>query len=199
MSVLPFHFLHCHCTLAICSLASGLTGFREPLSTPHRFRTGLKSVWRNHCWQERKAQTEMQWSLIVHWSGWVQFSLRWYLSARKSPYALHPVSLRCFPLVLPLSTLLCSRRSMVWCPWLCACRYCLKLLNTSDLPRSKPLVRVTLPASLSALSFAFSPACPGRYTQQLFSKVDVDHQQLNPAGPPGLITFYQWHRYNARK
>ena len=45
-------------------------------------------------------------------------------------------------------TPLSSRRSMVWCPWLCARRGCLKLLNTSDPPRSKPLVRVALPASL---------------------------------------------------
>ena len=35
--------------------------------------------------------------------------------------------------------LLSSRRSMVWCPWLCARRQCLKLLNTSDLPRSRRL------------------------------------------------------------
>ena len=74
----------------------------------------------------------------------VQFSSRWYLCAWKSPYALHPVSQK-FPqrclwngssvhlimmalsrpfkedhLVLPLSTPLSSRRSMVWCPWLCA-------------------------------------------------------------------------------
>ena len=37
---------------------------------------------------------------------------------------------------------------MVSCPWLCACTKCLKLLNTSNLLRSKPLVRVALPASL---------------------------------------------------
>ena len=46
-----------------------------------------------------------------------------------------------------LSMPLSSRWSMVWCPWLCAHRWCLKLLNTSDHPRSKPLVRVALPAS----------------------------------------------------
>ena len=34
--------------------------------------------------------------------------------------------------------------------WLCARRSCLKPLNTSDLPRSKPLVMVVLPTSLSA-------------------------------------------------
>ena len=33
-------------------------------------------------------------------------------------------------LALPLSTPLSSRRSMVWCPWLCARRWCLKFLNT---------------------------------------------------------------------
>ena len=59
---------------------------------------------------------------------------------------------------LPLSTPLSSRRSKVWCHWLCTRRWCLKLRNTSDLPRSKPLVRFALPASLSAWSFPFTPA-----------------------------------------
>ena len=58
-------------------------------------------------------------------------------------------------LALPLSTPLSSRRSVVRRPWLCARRLCLKLLNTWDRPRSKPLVRVALPASLSAQSFKF--------------------------------------------
>ena len=47
-----------------------------------------------------------------------------------------------YRLPLPLSTPLFSRRSMAWCPWLCTRKLCLKLLSTSDLPRSKPLVRV---------------------------------------------------------
>ena len=104
-------------------------------------------------------------------SSLLQFSSRWYLCAQKSPYALHPVSQK-FPhrclsnsssvrltmafsqpfkkghLALPLSMPLSSRQSVVWCPWPCACRLCLKLLNTRDLPRNKPLVRVALPASL---------------------------------------------------
>ena len=33
-------------------------------------------------------------------------------------------------------------------------------LNTADFPRSKPLVRVVFPASLSAWSFPFTPAFP---------------------------------------
>ena len=73
-------------------------------------------------------------------------------------------------LVFPLSTPLSSRRSLVWCPWLWARMYCLKLLNTSDLPRSKPLVRTALPASLSARLFPFTPACPGQYTHRSFRK-----------------------------
>ena len=79
---------------------------------------------------------------------------------------------------LPLSTPLSSRRSMVWCPWLCARRECLKLLNTRDLPRSKPFVRVALPASLSARSFPFTPACPGQYTQFLYIIVNRVSQRL---------------------
>ena len=56
---------------------------------------------------------------------------------------------------LPLSTPLSppGDGSMVWCTWLCTRRQCLKLLNTSDLPRRHPIVVVALPANLSALSF----------------------------------------------
>ena len=71
-------------------------------------------------------------------------------------------------LALRLSTPLSSRRSVVWCPWFCACRQCLKLLNTSDLPRSESLVRVALPASLFARSFPFTPACPRLYIRRSF-------------------------------
>ena len=38
-----------------------------------------------------------------------------------------------------------------------------KLLNTSHIPRRKPLVLVALPGSLSARSFLFTPACPGQH------------------------------------
>ena len=71
-------------------------------------------------------------------------------------------------LALPLAMPVSSRWSMVWCPWLCACRQCLKLHNTSDLLRSKPLVMVALPPSLSSQSFPFTPACPGQYTYRRF-------------------------------
>ena len=37
------------------------------------------------------------------------------------------------------------------CHWLCARRQCLKLLNTSDLPRRKPLVMAAFHASLSTV------------------------------------------------
>ena len=60
---------------------------------------------------------------------------------------------------LRLSTPPSSRRSMAWCPWLCARSLCLKLLNTSDLTRSKALVVVTFPVSLSARTFTLTPVC----------------------------------------
>jgi len=57
------------------------------------------------------------------------------------------------------------------------------ILNTSDLPRSKPLVRAALPASLSARSFPFTPVCPGQYTNRSFgrwmSTVDTFQSGLN--------------------
>ena len=77
----------------------------------------------------------------------------------------HPFKEDC--LVFPLSMPLSSRWSMVLCHWLCACRKCLKLLNISDLVRSKPLVRVALPTSIFARLFSFTPA-----------KVDVNHQHI---------------------
>ena len=43
-----------------------------------------------------------------------------------------------------------------------ACRQCLKLLNTSSLPRCKPLLKGALLASLSALSCSLTPASPGQ-------------------------------------
>ena len=45
--------------------------------------------------------------------------------------------------VLPLSMPLSSRWLVVWDPWLRAFRYCLRLLNTSDLPRREPLVKTS--------------------------------------------------------
>ena len=64
---------------------------------------------------------------------------------------------------LPLSTPLSSEQSMIQCPWLHACRYCIRLLSTSDLTRHKPPVTIALSASLSAQSFSFTAACPVQY------------------------------------
>ena len=44
------------------------------------------------------------------------------------------------------------------------------VLSTSDLPRSKPLVMVALPASVSAVSFPFTPICLGQYTHRSFRR-----------------------------
>ena len=71
---------------------------------------------------------------------------------------------------LSLSTLVYSRRSMVQCPWLCARRWWLKLLNFPDLPRSRPLVSVAMAANLSTRSFPFTPVCPGQCTHRNFRR-----------------------------
>lgn len=39
---------------------------------------------------------------------------------------------------LPLSTPLSSQQPMVGCPWLCACKWCLKVLRFSGFPRGEP-------------------------------------------------------------
>ena len=60
------------------------------------------------------------------------------------------------PPSLPLPPPPTLRRSMVWCPWLCARRSVVSQASqqaSADLPRSKPLMRVALPASLSAGRF----------------------------------------------
>lgn len=57
---------------------------------------------------------------------------------------------------LPVSTLLSSCWSIVWYLWLFACRWCLKLLNTADLPSCRPLVMVALLASLICFVFLHS-------------------------------------------
>ena len=51
--------------------------------------------------------------------------------------------------------------SMVWCPWLGACRSYLKHCNTSDLLRCKPhvIVMVAFPTTLSTESFSLIPSC----------------------------------------
>ena len=55
---------------------------------------------------------------------------------------------------------------------LALCPQCLKLLkNTSDLPRHKPFVMVALPATLSAWSFPFTPAYPGKHIHRVLMHV----------------------------
>ena len=97
----------------------------------------------------------------------VQFSSRWYLCARKSPYALHPVS-EVSP-TLPLKQFQCSSgassfhasllqaidgvMSLALCPQVVS--QASQHFRSSE---NKPLVRVALPASLSARSFPFTPA-----------------------------------------
>ena len=54
---------------------------------------------------------------------------------------------------------------------LALCRQeCLKLLNTLDLPRRKPLMRVASHANVSAQAFPLLPACPGQYTHRSFRR-----------------------------
>ena len=93
-------------------------------------------------------------------------------------------------LALPLSTPLSSRWLIVWCSWLCACRQCLKFLNTSDLPRCKPFVMVALPASLSARSFRFTLTCPGQYTRWSFRRwmVTIDTIQSGLPSSVWIVT-----------
>ena len=81
---------------------------------------------------------------------------------------------------------------MVWCPWLCASRQCLKFLNTSDLPRSKQIVRVAFPARLFARSLLFTPACPGQYTRREFWRwmLTIDTFQSGLPIPIWVAQFY---------
>ena len=63
---------------------------------------------------------------------------------------------------------------VVLCPWLCPCRYCLKLLNTSDFSNASLLWCSLFPASVSARSFPLTLAyIPTTVHTQESSKVDA--------------------------
>ena len=135
---------------------------------------------------------------------WGQFSTRWYLCARKSPYALHSVSLRGFPSVAfetvpmfvwltmalsrpvkenglahPLSTPPSSRRSMLWCTWFCARRLRLKFLNTSDISSETKATVMVAFARQSICSVISLDSGMSIAVQPLeFSKVDVPNWHM---------------------
>ena len=90
------------------------------------------------------------------------------LSDWQSPF-FHPFKFKqdCWP--LPLSThLACNCKwLLVWCPWLCACSWCLKLLGWwSDPPTCTSAHHCF--ACLSARPFlsTLSLACQGQYTHR---------------------------------
>ena len=87
---------------------------------------------------------------------------------------------------------LSSMRSMVLYPWFCTLWQCLKLLNTLGLPRSKPFVRVALPASLSARSLLFTPACPGKYTHRSFRRWISTIDKIKSAIQCIASLYYLW-------
>ena len=142
------------------------------------------------------------------------FSSRLYLCARKNPYALHPVSQKFLQRRLRNGLIVClidddslssfqgrssnassfhasllqvidGVMSLALCPQL----VCLKFLSTLDLPRSKPLVRVALPASLSARSFPFTPACPGQYIHRSFRRLISNVDRFQSGFPISVFTF----------
>ena len=119
----------------------------------------------------------------------VQCSSRWYPYTQENSYAFHPTSKMLSHCCLwvwqsstghltdtgPFSSFqgrllgtfthyvsLPLVYSMVWCAWLCTYRQCLKFLNTSDLPRCKPLVMVALPNCLSDQSFPLTLTSQGQ-------------------------------------
>ena len=116
------------------------------------------------------------------------FSSRWYLCARKSPWLCAPPSLRSFPNTVCLNDygplLSYQGRSSSTSSFhtsllqvingVMSLALCSKIVSQVPqhltLPRCKPLVMVALPASLSAWSFPFTPACPGRYTHRSFER-----------------------------
>ena len=77
-------------------------------------------------------------------------------------------------LALPLSKPLSSRRSMMWCPWLCQFVPTGNVWNFSTLQifweASHLWGLFCLPVSLSAWLFPITPACPGQYTHRYFQR-----------------------------
>ena len=115
------------------------------------------------------------WSLWWWWWCSVHFSSTWYLCTRKSPFP--SVSFETVPVFVwltmalsrpfkencrahPLFAPFTSRWLRVWCSWLCTLSWGardtnrghkpknIRLLNTAELLKCKPLVMVALPASL---------------------------------------------------
>ena len=120
-----------------------------------------------------KGEEEEKWSVFI----W-QWSVQFKIISLRSENPIFQVSQRCllnnssvrliddgpfsfFQGRSQTLSLLClsSPGDRALCPWL-------KLLNTSELPRSKPLVVVAFPASLSARSFPITLTCPGQYTHR---------------------------------
>ena len=66
-----------------------------------------------------------------------------------------PMHRRVLPIATPLFQAIDNVMSLA------LCTECLKPLNTSDLPRRKPLVMVVFLATISARSFSSTAACPG--------------------------------------
>ena len=127
------------------------------------------------------SNTAVKWLSITT----VQFSSRWYLCTRKSPYAIHPVTQK-FPQRChsngsnvrliddgPLSSSQGSRSSS-------ASSFHASLLRAIDGVMSLALCPQVVSrasqnfrssekeASLSARSFPFTPACPGQHTRRSF-------------------------------
>ena len=99
-----------------------------------------------------------------------QFSSRWYLCARKSQCTSSPSLRSCSPkvvfgtvpifvwLTMVLSHPFNENRQAL--PLSTVCSTSSSSTLDRDLPRRKPLMKVALPASLSARSFPFTPTCP---------------------------------------
>ena len=92
---------------------------------------------------------------------------------------------------LPLSTPLSYRRSMVWCV--------LGFVPAGSVSKSsvlqifrdaKPPVMVALPASLSALSFPLTLACPGQYTHRSLRRWMSNIDTCQSGLPNPLFTFW---------
>ena len=113
----------------------------------------------------------------------VQLSSRCYICIRKSPYALHSVSQKFTP-TSPLKQFLCSSDRRWHLQAVCP-----TLRLSTPLSARRSMCVWWLPASLSARSVPFTPACPGQYTHRSFQRWMSTIDTFQFGLPISLFTF----------
>jgi len=133
---------------------------------------------------------------------WVQFSSRWYLCARRSPYPLHFVSRKFLQRCLwnsfnagltdyGLFSFFQGRSSsassfhaslLQAIDGVMVLASCQQVVSQAPQHFRSSEAQATWDDGKVTGSFPFTPACPGQYTQRSFSRVDVERWHIPACG-----------------